>query len=178
MPDLGWWRQDRDRWELLEFDGREDHEGLPFDARWEDRRQVIEALVREPCDGDGDFARFLLAQETEWHHHSWGFCHTMTLAALLVAAERRPEDVWLLWHAKFASFDTACGLSGVLLLAAGAARTQQYVRASDHPRRDDVLEDLQAARDDLQGNPEEAVERALTSERRHLAQALDDRSAP
>lgn len=76
IPDLAWWRGDAERWELLEFDGQHAEDGLPMDARWEDRQQVLEALVRDPRQEDGNFARFLLLQETRWHGHSWGFSHS------------------------------------------------------------------------------------------------------
>lgn len=93
IPDLAWWRGDPERWELLEFDGQHTEDGLPVDARWEDRQQVLEALIRDPCQEDGNFARFLLLQETRWHGHSWGFSHSIELAALLIAEERRPDGV-------------------------------------------------------------------------------------
>lgn len=128
VPELAWWRDDPERWELLEFDGQYDDKRLPADRNWGDRRQVLDALAADPSRVDGDFARYLLRQETRWHGHAWGFSHTNEIAALRVAEERRVEDVWLLWEAVVRSFDTWCGLPHALLLAAGTGATLTYVR--------------------------------------------------
>lgn len=147
MPELSWWREDAARWELLDFAGQHTEDGLPFDARWEDRQQVLEALIHDPLPGDGAFARYLLRQETSAHGHMWGFNHSIELAALLVARQRRIEDVWLLWAATCRSFDTWCGLPHRLLLAGGASATPVHVRDADHPQREDLLEYLQELSD-------------------------------
>lgn len=105
-----WWQEDPERWQLLRFEGRHDEEGLPVDLWWKDRQQVLHALIRTPDHTDADFARFLLMQETQRHGHSWGFGHSIEIAALLVAEHRHVEDVWLLWEAICRSFDTWCGL--------------------------------------------------------------------
>ncbi|GGZ70720.1 hypothetical protein ACFOOM_03740 [Streptomyces echinoruber] len=168
VPEPSWWREDPERWELLEFDGRYDGDGLPVDACWEDRQQVLHALVREPAPGDGDFARFLLVQETRWHRHSWGFNHSIELAALRVAEERRVEDVWILWEAVCGSFDTWCGLPHHLLLAAGVAATTQYVEDSGHPRRDNLLDHLGK----MSRTTDEEVARTLARRRRHYREII------
>ncbi|MFI6156822.1 hypothetical protein ACIBCA_29540 [Kitasatospora sp. NPDC051170] len=168
--DLAWWCEDPERWELLEFDGRHDDDGLPVDIRWEDRQQVLEALILAPEPGIGDFARYLLVQETEHHRHSWGFNHSIELAALLVAEECRVEDVWLLWNAVCRSFDTWCGLPHRLLLAAGVARTFEYVSASEHPQRDNLLGHLR----EMDESTDEEVARTLTERRRYYSRILDE----
>ncbi|MHA5051501.1 hypothetical protein [Streptomyces sp. SD15] len=172
IPDLAWWRGDPERWELLEFDGRHAEDGLPVDARWEDREQVLEALVREPCQEDGNFARFLLIQETQRHGHSWGFSHSIELAALRVAEERRVEDVWLLWEAICRSFDTWCGLPHHLLLAAGVAVTTEYVNDSHHPQRDNLLGHLGK----ISQVTDEEVDRTLAHRRRYYSEIVEELS--
>lgn len=117
-----------------------------------------------PHPDEGDFARFLLAQEIAWHHHSWGFSHTIKLAALLVAAEGRPEGVWLQWQAAYASFDTAFGLPRALLYAAGVERTLAHVRETERPDRAALLEELDEVLHNLRGDPEAAVAQALAAE--------------
>ncbi|MFG2821904.1 hypothetical protein ACGFX4_21060 [Kitasatospora sp. NPDC048365] len=170
VPDLAWWCEDPERWELLEFDGQHDDDGLPVDIRWEDRQQVLEALILTPEPGIGDFARYLLVQETERHRHSWGFGHSIELAALIVAEERRIEDVWLLWNAICRSFDTWCGLPHRLLLAAGAARTVEYVSSSKHPQRDNLLGHL----GQMNETDDDEVARTLTERRRHYSRILGE----
>lgn len=64
--------------------------GLCRGRRCEERQQVLEALILMPRPGIGDFARYLLAQETERHRHSWGFSHRIELAALAGSGCRRP----------------------------------------------------------------------------------------
>ncbi|GHG61448.1 hypothetical protein GCM10018779_29330 [Streptomyces griseocarneus] len=142
VPDLTWWQADPDSWELLSFDGRYDKEGLPYDAGWGDREEVLEMLVASPGPYSADFARHLLRQEILGHHHAWGYSDQIGMAALLVAEQRRMEDIWLLWEAKSVSFDTYCGLPEVFLVANGLARTLEYVRAGDGPGREGLLEFL------------------------------------
>ncbi|MFJ1758364.1 hypothetical protein [Kitasatospora sp. NPDC088134] len=170
IPDPAWWCEDPQRWELLEFDGRHDDDGLPVDIHWEDRQQVLEALILTPEPGIGDFARYLLVQETERHRHSWGFSHSIELAALITAEERRVEDVWLLWGAICRSFDTWCGLPHHLLLAAGVAHTFEYVSASKLPQRDNLLEHLGR----MDESTDEEVAQLLTERRRYYSQILDE----
>ncbi|CAM5282525.1 hypothetical protein BOQ63_001805 (plasmid) [Streptomyces viridifaciens] len=170
VPDLAWWCEDPERWELLEFDGRHDDDGLPVDIRWEDRQQVLEALILAPDLSVGDFARYLLVQETRRHGHSWGFSHSIELAALMVAEERRVEDVWLLWNAICRSFDTWCGLPHRLLVAAGVAHTVEYVSASKHPQRDNLREHLRQ----MDENIDDEVAQTLTERRRYYSQILDE----
>ena len=70
----------------------------------------------------------------------WGLTEAMGLAALLLAECGREEDVWTLWEAKNASFDTMAGLDGFLLFPAGIAGTTAHVIAGeDHPERGDLM---------------------------------------
>ncbi|MGQ4389374.1 hypothetical protein [Streptomyces sp. SAS_270] len=170
IPDLAWWREDPERWELVEFDGQHDQDGLPIDIRWEDREQVLGALVRDPGHEDGDFARFLLIQETRRHGHSWGFSHCIEIAALRVAEERRVEDVWLLWEAVSTSFDTWCGLPHRLLFAAGVATTTEYVQGADHPQGEELLKYL----GEISEVTDEEVAQTLAHRRRHYSEILDE----
>ncbi|WP_406097183.1 hypothetical protein [Kitasatospora purpeofusca] len=169
VPEPAWWCEDPERWELLEFDGRHEDDGRQFDIRWEDRQQVLEALVLTSGPGIGDFARYLLVQETERHRHSWGFSHSIELAALVVAEERRTEDVWLLWNAVCRSFDTWCGLPHRLLLSAGVARTVEYVSGAEHPQRENLLGHLEQM-----NATDDEVARTLTERRRYYSGILSE----
>ncbi|MFI9203206.1 hypothetical protein [Streptomyces sp. NPDC053048] len=144
VPDPTWWLADPGSWELLAFDGGYDSEGIPYDTAWQDRQAVLAMLMGRPGAGlgYGNFARYLLEQEIRFHRNAWGYSNRIGMAALLVAEQRRLEDVWLLWEAKAASFDTYCGLPEVLLIGNGLARTTSYVRDSDRPQRDRLLEYL------------------------------------
>ncbi|KRD02331.1 hypothetical protein ASE41_34595 [Streptomyces sp. Root264] len=169
-----WWTADPERWDLLRFEAAHDASGLPVDRWWQDRRDVLDTLILTPGPVDHDFARFLLDQETRLHRHSWGFSHTIEVAALLLAEHRRPDDVWHLWRAVLAGFDTWYGLPHRLLLAAGGTtRTIAYVRGSGHEQQDNLLghlEKLAVATDD-------DVTALLAERRRHhtaVLRGLDD----
>jgi len=162
VPGPAWWCEDPELWELLAFEGRYDERGLPVDTHWEGRKQVLQALIRAPAHEYGDFARFLLTQEIRRHRHCWGFGSGIEMAALLVAGDRRAEDVWLLWEAVMASFDTWGILPHRLLFAAGVARTVEYVGGSDHPWRDHLLAHLE----EMYGVTDEEVARTLAGRRR------------
>ncbi|MGW6919501.1 hypothetical protein ACWGB8_37705 [Kitasatospora sp. NPDC054939] len=169
-----WWFAHPRYWELLEFEAAFDGDGRPMDAHWVDRERVLEALVLSPGERDPAFARYLLTQEILRHGHGWGFSHSIELAALLVAEDRRPEDVWLLWSAVVRSFDTWCGLPHELLYAAGVGAVLDHVTASDRPQRAVLLNHLRSrpARTDA------AVQRTLTDRRRHYAGILRELTGP
>lgn len=171
VPELAWWLKDPELWELLEFEGRYDADGLPVDLRWKDRQQLLEGLIRLPGPVDVDFARFLLVQETRWHGHAWGFSHSIEIAALLVAEHRRVQDIWLLWEAVVRSFDTWGGFQPhSLLFAAGVARTIEYVSTSDHPQRSKLLEHLHEIPEASEG----AVTGHLADRRRYYVESLNE----
>lgn len=95
------------------------------------------------------------------------------------------EDLWLHWTAKNVSFDTALGYHLYHLLTGGTAAAVEAVRASAHPDRDRVLDDITADR-----HTDAAVEEWLDGQREqfpatpadeslkswaHLAASLGDR---
>ena len=104
-----------------------------------DREDALRLLLRDRREGDADLLSHLLAAETAAHREGWGLSEAMGLAALLLAECGREEDVWVLWEAKNASFDTMAGIDGILLFPAGIAGTTAHVIASDHAERTDVM---------------------------------------
>ena len=88
-----------------------------------DREEALHLLLRDRRDGDADLLRHLLAEETASHQEGWGVSEALGLAALLLAECGREDDVWALWEAKNASFDTMAGIDGFLLFPAGVAGT-------------------------------------------------------
>ncbi|MEU7476027.1 hypothetical protein AB0A63_08590 [Lentzea sp. NPDC042327] len=105
-----------------------------------DREEALRLLLRDHRPQDADLLRHLLVQETAAHREGWGVSEAMGLAALLLAECGREEDVWALWEAKNASFDTMAGLDGFLLFPAGIAGTTAHVIASEeHPERHDLM---------------------------------------
>ncbi|GAA3627407.1 hypothetical protein C8D88_112279 [Lentzea atacamensis] len=117
---------------------RTDFANTPLDEA--DREDVLRLLLSQRRDDDADLLRHLLAEETAAHREGWGVSEAMLLAALLLAECGREEDVWTLWEAKNASFDTMAGLDGFLLFPAGIAGTTAHVIASeDHPERVDLM---------------------------------------
>jgi len=104
-----------------------------------DREEALHLLLRERREGDADLLRHLLAAETAAHREGWGLSETMVLAALLLAECGREEDVWVLWEAKNASFDTMAGIDGFLLFPAGIAGTTAHVIASENADRGDLM---------------------------------------
>lgn len=125
-----------------------------------DREEALHLLLRDRREGDADLLRHLLAEETAAHREGWGLSETMVLAALLLAECGREEDVWTLWEAKNASFDTMAGIDGFLLFPAGISGTTAHVIANaDHPERADLmtymseyLEYEQLTDDDIRGH--------------------------
>ena len=110
----------------------------------EDRALLLLALQYDHQPGDAALLRLLLDAEIEAHRHAdfQGLEEELRLAAWLVAGLRDPADVFRMWRAKHANFDTGCGLDGEHLAAAGVARTVEYLRTNDDPRAADILADL------------------------------------
>jgi len=104
-----------------------------------DREEALRLLLRDRREGDADLLRHLLAAETAAHREGWGLSEAMGLAALLLAECGREEDVWVLWEAKNASFDTMAGIDGFLLFPAGIAGTTAHVIASENADRGDLM---------------------------------------
>ncbi|SEQ36660.1 hypothetical protein [Lentzea albida] len=117
---------------------RTDFTNTPLDEA--DREEALHLLLRERREGDADLLRHLLAEETAAHQEGWGVREALVLAALLLAECGREDDVWTLWEAKNASFDTMAGLDGFLLFPAGIAGTTAHVIANEeHPERNELM---------------------------------------
>lgn len=116
----------------------------PDDDVTDERAQLLLALQYDHRDSDAPLLRLLLDAERAAHEHAdfQGLHDSLKLAAWLVARLRDPADVFRMWAAKSANFDTHCGFDGQYLISAGIARTLACLRTSDDPRRDDILEYL------------------------------------
>jgi hypothetical protein len=136
-PELHWWRDDRQRWTALAFAASPEDSSI--DANAEARADTLGQLFAACDDADADFLVFLLAQETLMHQRGASLTESMCLAALLVAERARPDDVFALWNAKNANFDTMFGLDSELLFGAGVDETVTFVEASDDPAREGIL---------------------------------------
>jgi hypothetical protein len=140
-PELVWWRDDPQRWDALAFvPSPDDAAGDSVkDVHAEARAAVLQLLFADCGEADADFLVYLLAQETLMHQTGWALTDSMRLAALLVAERRRLPDVFALWNAKNANFDTMFGLDSELLFAAGVDQTVAFVDASDDRVRDGFM---------------------------------------
>jgi hypothetical protein len=134
---LDWWRDDPRRWDALAFVAAP---GDPANDMHADARAVVLEQLLDDCgDADAHFLVFLLAQETLMHQSSSAFSESMVVSALLVAERRRLPDVFALWNAKNANFDTMFGLDAEILFAAGVEETIAFVQASDNPAREGIM---------------------------------------
>lgn len=131
-PELDWWREDPRRWDALACVAQPDEHAAA-------RAAVLGMLFEDCGDPDARFLVFLLNQETLMHQSDCSLNDSMRLAALLVAERRGLADVFALWNAKNANFDTMFGLDSELLFAAGVRETIAFVEASDDPARDGFM---------------------------------------
>jgi hypothetical protein len=86
--------------------------------------------------------RFLLRQEIACRQDARDMDSDLTLAGFLVAEHRQVEDLWLHWTARNIDSDTAFGYDLDHLLAGGVAAAMETVRASSHPDRGRILEEI------------------------------------
>lgn len=146
VESLAWFRADPIRWASLDYVPARDEDGYPDDANRGRRTAVIEMLGHDLRPSDAEFLRYLLRQEIAMHAAGWGYGDALSLVAVALAGMCEVSDVWLLWHAKTANFDTFTALDTQLLFAAGVAKTLAFVRESDHPERDGLLRFVDSAR--------------------------------
>lgn len=115
----------------------------------EDRPPVLWGLQYDLRPDDHDLVRRLAAAEAEDRANDDFQGHTddTELTGFLLASYRDVSDVWLHWDLKRANFDTWSGYDVEYVVSAGVAETLEFVRASDHPERDAVLERLADVRE-------------------------------
>lgn len=180
-------RRDPETWSGLVCVAENTDEGRAVDRNKAARSSVLRALQHDRRPQDLPLLRFLLQQETAFYEEvvPWGLARDLTLAGFLLAEHRQVEDLWLHWTAKNISFDTALGYHLYHLLTGGTAAAVEAVRASAHPDRDRILDDITADR-----HTDAAVEEWLDEQRArfpaspaeeslkswaHLAASLGDR---
>lgn len=115
------------------------------------RLQLAWALQREGTASDAPLLRFALEEEVKWREEDpWqGVGETLEILAACTAQLRDVQDVWMFVRAKRANFDTECGFDRRHVLAAGVAKTLDYLQSSDHPDREAAIALLL----DEHGNP-------------------------
>ncbi len=170
-------RDDRATWERLSpsLEVERPEEGQ-VDRRELDRLQLAWALQYDATPDDADLIRAVFAYEVEWREVApfQGIGETLEILGILIARERRVEDVWLLGRAKYANFDCGCGFDVEHLAAGGVAAAIAHVRAAARPaeERDPILARLVAE----SGAPlldEAEVSAWVELRQRHILRALD-----
>lgn len=155
-------RRDPAAWSGLAFLAEHTDEGRTIDRNRAARMRVLQALQYDRRPQDLQLLRFILQQETAFYQEivPWGLAPDLTLAGFLLAEHRQVEDLWLHWTAKNISFDTALGYHLYHLLTGCTAAAAEAVRASAHPDRDRILDDITADR-----HTDAAVEEWLDGQR-------------
>lgn len=145
-------RADRSAWSLVRYLPQGEVGRNRRDPNAAARLQLTWALQEDFKPSDGPLLRFALEEEVKWREEDpWqGIGETLEILGALTARARDVHDVWVLARAKQANFDTHCGFDRHHAFAGGVAKTLAYVRSSDHPDRDAVLEILL----DEQGEPQ------------------------
>lgn len=141
-------RRDRAAWSDLAFFAEHTDGRHVTDRNEPARFRVLWALQYDRRPQDLPLLRFLLRQQTVFYQKAvpWGLASDLLLAGFMVAEHRRVEDLWLHWAAKSISFDTALGYHLYHLLTGGVATAVAEVRASAHPDRDRILDDITSDR--------------------------------
>lgn len=145
---LGRARRDSATWAGLAFSAQGTDEGDVTDRNGATRFGVLWALQYDRRPEDLPLLRFLLRQQITLYQEteSWGLPSDLTLAGFLLAERRQVEDLWLHWDARNLGFDTVLGYDIRHLLTGGVAATVEAVRASSHPDRDHILDEVASAR--------------------------------
>lgn len=118
-------------------------EGMAWrDAHATTRRAALQALQYDRRPEDRELVVHLLAQEMRWAQESpfQGNPESLRLAAFLAASLGDVSLAWLLFEAKRANFDTACGFDVEALFCCGVERTWVMVLAAERPEREAFIE--------------------------------------
>lgn len=155
-------RRDPAAWSGLAFLAEHTEERGVTDRNEPARYRVLLALQYDRRPQDLPLLRFLLRQQTVFYQKvvPWGLASDLLRAGFMVAEHRQVEDLWLHWTAKSISFDTALGYHLYHLLTGGVAAAVEEVRASAHPDRDRILDDIASDR-----HTEASVEEWLDEQR-------------
>jgi hypothetical protein len=131
-------------WQELRYERATGADGYDCDGNAVRRAVVLWALQYDRRLEDLSLVRWLVEQEARCRREApyQGLTEQTELAGFLLAEYRQVEDVWLHWVIKQANFDTWCGYDLEHLFAAGVQDTVVFVRSSEHPCRDEVLERL------------------------------------
>lgn len=137
-------RQDGQTWSEVAHQAIFREEGQMEDPHYRQRYGVLLCMQYDRREEDDKLLRYLLAEETKSRSNDpfQGESSALLLAAYLVACRCAVEDVWLLWEAKSANFDTSCALDSTYLFTAGIDATLDYLKASDRTEAHDILECL------------------------------------
>lgn len=143
--ELGRMRESDEAWAGLEYT-EVTRDGHVVDGNATRRAMVLWALQYDHGPADLPLVRWLVEQETACRRAAslQGLGEEAALAGFLLASYREVADVWLHWALKRANFDTWCGYDVEHLVAGGVDATLAFVRASEHPERDALLERLDA----------------------------------
>ncbi|WBC00141.1 hypothetical protein O7543_13935 [Solwaraspora sp. WMMA2080] len=142
--DLDLMRESAAAWPQLRYEPATGADGYVYDRHAARRAALLWAMQYDRRADDLPLLRMLAEQEAVCRRSApfQGLTEETELAGFLLAEHARVEDVWLHWQIKRANFDTWCGYDVEHLAAAGVQATVDFVRASVHPDRADVLERL------------------------------------
>ncbi|SFF74844.1 hypothetical protein SAMN05421541_12078 [Actinoplanes philippinensis] len=137
-------RETPEAWRELRYEKGAAADGYDCDVNAVRRAQVLWALQYDRRAGDLALVRWLAEAEALCRREApfQGLTEEAELAGFLLAEYRQVEDVWTQWELKRANFDTWCGYDIEHVVAAGVATTIDFVRDSEHPYREEVLDRL------------------------------------
>jgi len=134
-------RQDKNAWQEVAHRAIYHEDKRMEDLHYRQRYGVLLCLQYDRRDEDHTLVRYLLEEEIKSRRNDpfQGESSALLLAAFLLGCFNHVEDVWLLWRAKSANFDTFFALEHRHLFAAGIEATLRYVQASDRPEAGAML---------------------------------------
>ena len=135
-------RQDENVWPEVAHQAIYREDGRMEDPHYLSRYGVLLCLQYDRRDEDDALLRYLLAEETKSRSNDpfQGESAALLLAVYLLACLQNIEDVWLLWQAKSANFDTYFAVDTMVLFASGIEETLDCLKASDRPEADEILQ--------------------------------------
>ena len=137
-------RRDRTRWTEVEYAEAARADDDPIDLNCVARHRVLKALQHDRRAEDEALVRHLFEQEYRCRaRNADGSSYdSLYLAGYLLGTFRVSDDIWLFWRVKRVNFDVGSSFDEHLMFACGVRETYAYLRASQHPSRDAVLDYL------------------------------------
>lgn len=106
-----------------------------------ERLRLNIGIYNDLKQSDFEIVKFLFTEEKEWRKYGKdGEVDNLYFSAFILTYFNNPEIIWLFFETKNSDFDSSIGFDGEYLVSAGIEATYKYLKTTQHPQRQNLLE--------------------------------------